>query len=174
MTRPAPSTSGPSRRRPAAIVARERARAAARWAWRWPNGFIVAFVALQLLLPLHYYLARLDPHDERFAWRMFSPTRMVTCGLEVTVDGTPTPLGREFHVAWLETARRGRRVVIEAMGARLCRRHPGAAVVARLECKPLASIRDREPPPPAVSRAAWYRGPAYLMGGFDLCTIPEL
>src|SRR5690606_36550663 len=27
------------------------------WLKRWPNGFIVAFVALQLLLPLHYYVA---------------------------------------------------------------------------------------------------------------------
>lgn len=126
-----------------------------RWPLRWPDGFIVLFVAVQLLLPLHYYLARLDRHDERFAWRMFSPTRMVTCTLEMTVDEQPVTLGREFHEAWLETARRGRRVVIEAMGARLCRKHPGAAVVARLECRPLS-------------------GAPYRMGGFDLCTIPEL
>jgi hypothetical protein len=43
--------------------------------------FIIAFLAVQLLLPLHYYLVRHDPHDERFAWRMFSPMRMADCAV---------------------------------------------------------------------------------------------
>jgi len=142
---------------------------------RWPDGFIAAFVAVQLLLPLHYYLARLDRHDERFAWRMFSPTRMVTCALTLTADGAPVAQGREFHQAWAETATRGRRVVIEAMGARLCKTHK--EVTARLECKPIASREARAavpPPPPGMSRFAWYRGAPYYMGGFNLCEIPEL
>ena len=42
----------------------------------WRGRFILVFVLSQLLLPLHYYVGRRDPHDERFAWRMFSPMRM--------------------------------------------------------------------------------------------------
>ena len=132
-----------------------RARALGRWLTRWPGLFIAGFLALQLLLPLDYYLARRDRHDERFAWRMFSSTRMVRCTLAMTVDDQAVDLNREFHEAWLALAARGRRTVIEAMGRRLCARHKGAVVIARAECTPLA-------------------GPTYLMGGFDLCTIPRL
>ncbi len=152
----------------------ERARAALRWAWRWPQGFMMLFVAVQLLLPLHYYLARLDSHDERFAWRMFSPTRMTTCSVAMTVDGQPVALGQEFHQAWIEIAQRGRRRVVEAMGARLCKKHAGKAVIARLECTPIVSRHSLGPPPPTMTRSAWLRGRPYYMGGFDLCTIPEL
>lgn len=146
------------------------------WSWlrRWPNGFIVAFVGIQLLLPLTYYLARLDTHDERWAWRMFSPTRMVSCDVSFTVDGQPVPLQREFHQAWMEVAQRGRRVVVEEMGARLCRKNPGKAVVARLACRPIASRHSMAPVPAGRSRYEWLRGPAYYMGGFNLCEIPEL
>ncbi len=126
-----------------------------RWFTRWPGLFIAGFVALQIALPLHYYLARRDRHDERFAWRMFSPTRMLRCDLTMTVDDQPVAMNREFHEAWLTMAARGRRVVIEAMGQHLCRKHPGAAVVARAVCHPLA-------------------GEPYPLGGFDLCTIPRL
>ncbi len=140
----------------------------------WPNGFIAAFIAVQLLLPLHYYTVRMDRNDERWAWRMFSPTRMVTCEVSMTVDGQPVQLGREFHQAWTEVAQRGRRVVVEQMGAQLCRKNKGKAVVARLACKPIASRHSLDPVPAGMSRSAWLRGPEYHMGGFDLCTIPEL
>lgn len=132
-----------------------RARLLQRWMCRWPGAFIAAFVALQLVLPLHYYLVRRDPHDERFAWRMFSSTRMVRCELAMTIDDQPVALEREFHEAWLALAARGRRSVIEAMGQHLCARKRGSVVVARVTCRPL-------------------RGEPYLMGGFDLCTIPGL
>ncbi|HUQ06677.1 MAG TPA: hypothetical protein VM261_29440 [Kofleriaceae bacterium] len=140
----------------------------------WPNGFIIAFIAIQLLLPLHYYSVRMDRNDERWAWRMFSPTRMVTCEVTMTVDGQPVQLSREFHQAWTEVAQRGRRVVVEEMGAQLCRKHQGKPVVARLACKPIASRHSVGPVPDGVSRSSWLRGPEYFMGGFDLCTIPEL
>jgi len=52
----------------------------------WQGRFIAVFVIAQLLLPLHYYLARKDPHDERFAWRMFSPMRMARCVPSVAID----------------------------------------------------------------------------------------
>lgn len=117
--------------------------------------FVVAFVALQLTLPLHYYLVRRDRHDERFAWRMFSSTRMLTCKVAFTVGDRPVELGREFHDAWIALASRGRRAVVEAMGARLCQRNPGQPVVARLTCQPV-------------------RGEPYPVGGFDLCSVPRL
>lgn len=129
--------------------------AAGRWVARWPNGFIVVFLAAQLALPLHYYLVRLDEHDERFAWRMFSTVRMVNCEVELRVGDRPVALNREFHDAWIALAQRGRHVVIEAMAARLCKRNPGQPVTANLTCHPL-------------------RGPDYAIGGFDLCTIPRL
>lgn len=129
--------------------------AAVRWLVRWPNAFIVGFLAVQALLPLHYYLVRRDEHDERFAWRMFSSKRMVTCTLELRVGDNKVALNREFHDAWLALAQRGRRNVVEAMAQRMCQRNPQMPVTADLTCKPL-------------------RGPEYSIGGFDLCTIPTL
>jgi hypothetical protein len=129
---------------------------ALRWIARWPNGFIVAYLAVQILLPLDYYLARRDEHDERFAWRMFSSVRMVTCDVELRVGDDTVALSHEFHDAWIALAQRGRRNVVEAMAARLCaRNNPRIPVTAHLTCHPL-------------------RGPDYEIGGFDLCTIPTL
>lgn len=122
----------------------------------WRGKLILLVVASQLLLPLHYYLARYDYHDERFAWRMFSPIRMTTCTPEATVDGKPFALGGEFHEFWIEAARRGRLGVVEAMGQRLCHEHPGAAVTITLRCTYL----DREQP--------------VLFGGFNLCDAPGI
>jgi hypothetical protein len=130
-------------------------RGLGHWLRRWPGWFIGAFVVVQLLLPLHYYCVRRDQHDERFAWRMFSPTRMVRCELTMTLDDQPVVLEQTFHEAWLALAARGRRTVIEAMGQRLCAERKGAVVVARATCTPL-------------------RGDVYHLGGFDLCTIPNL
>lgn len=122
----------------------------------WAGRFILVVVASQLLLPLHYYVARRDPHDERFAWRMFSPMRMTTCTPELRVAGRPATMNTEFHEAWIELAKRGRFRVIEAMGARLCAKHPGQEVTLRLECRYLG----REQPE--------------VYGGFDLCELPEI
>lgn len=120
----------------------------------WRGRLIAAFVVAQLLLPLHYYLARKDPHDERFAWRMFSPMRMTRCTPDVRIDGKPVSLGAEFHEAWVEIAARGRFTVLEAMGASLCAKHPGAEVRMSIACTYL----DREPE---------------SHGGYDMCTVPR-
>lgn len=120
----------------------------------WRGRGIAAFVLLQLLLPLAYY-ARKDPHDERFAWRMFSPMRMAHCVPSASIDDTPFNLGGEFHEAWLELASRGRFQVIEAMGAKLCGEHPNSRVRIQIDC----SYIDREP-------RTW--------GGYDMCFVPEL
>ena len=121
----------------------------------WQGRFIAVFVLAQLLLPLHYYLARRDRHDERFAWRMFSPMRMARCATTVMIDDRPANLGSEFHEAWLEIAARGRFSVLEAMGARLCAKYPGSKVRPSIQCTYL----DREP---------------QSSGGYDMCTVPSL
>ena len=121
----------------------------------WRGRFIAVFVLVQLLLPLHYYFARKDPHDERFAWRMFSPMRMAKCRLGFTVDKQPVDLGTRFHEAWIEVAQRGRVSVIEAMAHKLCTANPGKPVDVTLDCQ----YMDR---------------PNATYGGFDLCTRPLL
>jgi len=121
----------------------------------WQGWFILGFIALQLAAPLHYYAMRRDAHDERFAWRMFSPMRMVRCQTRFTVDDKPIGLGSRFHEAWIKLADRGRFSVIEAMGARLCRDNPGKRVVVDLTCRHLDDEQEH-----------W--------GGFDMCQVPEL
>lgn len=116
----------------------------------WRGRFILAFLASQLLIPLHYYTVRTDPHDERFAWRMFSPMRMARCQSQFTVDRQPVVLGSNFHEAWLEMVDRGRMYVIEQMAHELCRDNPGKAVEVTLQC----TYQDR---------------PAATYGGFDVC-----
>ena len=121
----------------------------------WRGRFILAFFAIQLLAPLHYYLVRRDPHDERYAWRMFSPMRMAQCKPQMSVDGTPVALYGTFHEAWVEVAQRGRFVVIEEMAAKLCEQNPGKTVEVTLDCTYL----DR---------------PAARYGGKDMCKHDSL
>lgn len=121
----------------------------------WRGRFIAAFLAVQMLVPLSYYVVRRDPHDERFAWRMFSPMRMTRCRPAFTVDGQPVALGSRFHEAWIEIASRGRRVVLEAMATKLCNDHPGAKVGLSLEC-------------------AYLDRPSAQLGHPDMCTEPDL
>lgn len=121
----------------------------------WQGVVILAFVTLQLLAPLHYYTVRQDRHDERFAWRMFSSTRMMECEVAFRVDRQPVRLAQTFHEAWIEIARRGRLVVLEAMGARLCRDHPGSEVILDLRCLTVDQKRE-----------SW--------GGSDLCKFGDL
>ena len=121
----------------------------------WRGRFILVFLAVQLLLPAVYYVARHDPHDERFAWRMFSPMRMTQCKPHFVMDGKPVELSTQFHEAWRELAGRGRFVVVEAMAARLCKDHPGASVNVSLDC----SYIDRD---------------EHTYGGYDMCQNPAL
>lgn len=122
----------------------------------WRGRFILFVIALQLVLPLHYYAGRRDPHDERFAWRMFSPMRMAQCTSDMRVDGKKLELGGLYHEAWIEITKRGRYVVLEKMAAQQCGANPGKQVTLRLECKYLG---QKEPE---------------VYGGFNLCEIPEL
>lgn len=121
----------------------------------WRGRFIVVFLALQLAIPLRYYVRHRDPRDERFAWRMFSAMRMAQCKPTFKLDGAPINPYTEFHEAWNELAERGRFTVIEAMGAELCKRHPNAEVRVSLDC----SYIGKEPE---------------SYGGYNMCTVPEL
>lgn len=91
----------------------------------WRTWLGVAFLAVQLLLPLHYYACRRDRHDERFAWRMFSPMRLTQCTPQFTRNGDRVDLGRRYHEAWITVAKRGRMSVLGAMARELCQ--PSAA-----------------------------------------------
>lgn len=85
---------------------------------------IHAFLAFHLLVPLHYYTCNNDPQDERFAWRMFSSTRMNQCSGTIHVDGSPIPnarLSQYFPVAvYRNMISRGRQGALEEMSERLC------------------------------------------------------
>ena len=116
---------------------------------------IAIILAAQLLIPLRYYVAHRDPHDERFAWRMFSPMRMSTCTPVFFKNEQPLPLATEFHEAWVNIAARGRFTVLEAMAARLCTKYPGSAIRLELSCTYVDT------------RTATF-------GGYDMCQVPTL
>lgn len=90
------------------------------------NVFLVVYLLLQVALPLHYYLARqhhpLRVYDERFAWRMFSPERMVRCQAEFFRDGKEIKLSQEFHSTWISLSKRGRPDVVDRMAQQLCKK----------------------------------------------------
>ena len=82
-----------------------------------------AFIVLQLVAPLTYYL-RDDAYDERFAWRMFSAVRLYSCqpGVLETHDGNRRPVNLDMavHRGWITQLSRNRRDVIVAFLARRC------------------------------------------------------
>ena len=85
--------------------------------------FIALFLGVQIWLPLSYYVG--DNHfDERFAWRMFSPTRMAQCKVTVTdhSDGQPKNirLSKHLHIVWINLLKRARPAVIDAVASKLC------------------------------------------------------
>lgn len=100
--------------------------------WLW------LVVLLQLAIPASYYLSRSDPEDERFAWRMFSATRLRSCGLSAfqTSAGVERPidLDRALHASWLGALRRGRRVVIDKFLWRQCVHQPVQSVRLVRQC----------------------------------------
>lgn len=105
--------------------------------------FIGCFLAIQLALPLSYYTCRQDKFDERFAWRMFSPTRFTHCAVRFTVNGKPENLHQTFHEAWVNLAKRARRDVLESMAKRLCSDNKDADVRLLMSCRALNGKRSR-------------------------------
>jgi hypothetical protein len=121
----------------------------------WRGRFILAWLAAQLALPLLYYTSRHDRHDERFAWRMFSPMRMIKCSPQFVVDGAPIDLATHFHEGWLDLAGRGRYAVLEAMGARLCADLPHQSIELHMTCETIDHRVETLP-------------------GYDICIVKHL
>ena len=96
--------------------------------------FIGVLLLSQILLPLSYYVSDRE-YDERFAWRMFSPIRMVRCQLAYTADGAEVPLSAEFHSAWITLMQRGREGVVDAVDDRVCLTNSGRDVRRHFRCK---------------------------------------
>lgn len=99
---------------------------------------IGALLALQLVVPLRYYLGE-DPYDERFSWRMFSAVRVVSCQTQVvegTTEGTrrAVPLMRTIHEAWVNHLKRNREGVIRAFLSRRCEEDAVDDVVLQNQC----------------------------------------
>ncbi len=99
------------------------------------DGLVVAFLLVQLVLPLHYYTVREDRFDERFSWRMFSDIRMIKCQASFHQAGRPIKLSGEFHMAWNTLVGRGRGDVIDAVGQELCDTAGEDPVTLRLACR---------------------------------------
>jgi len=97
------------------------------------NAFIIAWIGLQVALPLSYYLGD-DRFDERFAWRMFSSVRLSECRVKLVdrTDGAAVAVrpGAELHEVWANLLSRARASVVHAYAKRWCDRRRDAGVAA--------------------------------------------
>lgn len=107
------------------------------------NTVIGVVLAILVVSPLSYYTVRSDKYDERFAWRMFSSIRMVRCNVQYQVGPSKIRLMRSFHEAWVNIARRGRRVVLDRMTEKLCAEHPDTPVRMTLSCRHIGEKDNR-------------------------------
>ncbi len=87
------------------------------------DAFIGVYLLVQLILPLKYYLSD-DHFDERFAWRMFSPIRVVSCDAAFFEhrDGQPVRVrvSSDVHMSWVNVFKRARLDAIQAYAERRC------------------------------------------------------
>jgi hypothetical protein len=105
------------------------------------NIFIIAYLAMQILLPLRYYVGD-DLFDERFSWRMFSPIRMVQCQVAWSEErhgvNVPIQLREEVGVAWIGLMKRARVGVIDGFAKARCaemrRQNPEPVVHVDIQC----------------------------------------
>ncbi len=99
------------------------------------HALVLGFLALQLGAPISYYLQD-DTYDERFAWRMFSPTRMVKCQVAVVdrTGGAETPvnLRQDLPDVWRTWLTRGHVRVARAYGTWRCDRQRAEGQVPHL------------------------------------------
>ena len=113
--------------------------------------FIGVFLAMQLYLPLRYYLQ--EDADERFAWRMFISPHHKIC----TPEATLTSYGQEhrvdlveiLHPAWISNIKENRPEIINPYLKRLCDEPGAESVVLVNNCTPegqptLTSVYSRE------------------------------
>jgi hypothetical protein len=104
------------------------------------NAVIIAFVAFNVGMPLSYYVGD-QPFDERFAWRMFSPVRIVRCQVAMyDASGQQLRLSKQMHVVWVNLLKRARLQVLDAYAAKYCGDETAggrpAELYARLTCPP--------------------------------------
>ena len=108
----------------------------------WQHFLVAAFLVAQIGMPLSYYVGD-DIYDERFAWRMFSPIRMVKCQVAISEGPTgkpkPLKLSRELALPWTNWMKRGHRRVLTAFAKQRCKAGESSnesfAVHAQLNCK---------------------------------------
>jgi hypothetical protein len=90
---------------------------------RFQNLFIMCVLALQIIVPLSYYVSD-RAYDERFSWRMFSTLRLRDCQVQVleTAGGARREVAvqRDVQLAWLRLLERMRSSVIDKYLARRC------------------------------------------------------
>ncbi len=102
------------------------------------NAFIALFLLFQLAVPLTYYV-RADPYDERFAWRMFSGTRLQTCEtrayrLDDDDNEMRIDLKKTIHAAWITMMKRNRPAAMRAFIERECRAGESKRVRLEVHC----------------------------------------
>jgi len=87
------------------------------------TAIITLFIGIQMILPLSYYFGD-NVFDERFAWRMFSPTRMARCQVSVQDASSGSVerlrLNKHLHVVWINLLKRARPAVIDAVTTKFC------------------------------------------------------
>jgi len=95
---------------------------------RWTDAYIVAYLVVQVAVPLTYYLGLHAPTDERFSWRMFSETRLERCdvtAVETVEDGASTvtravSLPETLQEAWISELKRKQPRVVARFLERAC------------------------------------------------------
>ena len=92
---------------------------------------IVAYLFVQISIPLHYYLWQEDKTDELYAWRMFSDLQMAEKLLTIrwiheeslpTYEGTPVSLRSHFTESWAFRLRKGPRWLLRKACVHVCKR----------------------------------------------------
>ena len=107
---------------------------------------VLAFLGIQLGLPSSYYPGD-DIYDERFAWRMFSPIRMVKCDVafaETANMERPISLKREIGLPWINWMKRGHRRVMEGYAAHYCEAAEAEGATASLHSQVSCRLPDGE------------------------------
>ena len=113
----------------------------------WASTFIVAFLAVQVALPVSYYLGD-DIWDERFAWRMFSTVRLTGCdsGALREFGGSKTQrvlIWRDVQLAWRNLIERNRDQVARAWLRRQCRQTSASEMQVWTVCTRPGGERSR-------------------------------
>jgi hypothetical protein len=113
--------------------------------------FLFIFFAIQIYLPLSYYLGNY-PWDERFSWRMFSSVRSLQCQSQFIVESQnqanqqacpndpskscqKLKLNEHLHVVWINLIQRGRLEVIDRFAQQHCATKQDAMFFADLKCE---------------------------------------